>query len=545
MPNSPEQLISQFSLVSIAPEIVLTLVAMAVLLLGAFFPDQAQRRLLPGVTLLGAVLSGLAVVALWGKNLTFGPAETAIYGADDFALFFKALFLMSLAVTVLISGRFLKARTGDRHTVIGEYYALLLLATVGMMMVASARDLIIVFLGIETLSIALYVLAGFARARLMSNEAALKYFLLGAFATGFLLYGIALTYFATGSTLLPQIAAALANASSGSPLGVNVATNEPINGAYLWPGMALMLIGLGFKTAMVPFHMWTPDVYEGSPTPVTAFMATGAKAAAFAAFMRVFSQALGGDAASAQWHNIVLILAVLTMTVGNLVAIAQDSLKRMLAYSSIAHAGYVLIGILATASAQRAANGQATTDVAHANASVLIYLAIYALMNLGAFAVLVHLEHDRAENNPDWNEEEGNVRVGDVRALAWRKPGAALALTVFLLSLAGIPPTAGFFGKFFIFAGAVNQGLIGLALVGVLNSAISLYFYMRPVVEMWMQDAPELGGVGLAPDGSAAARSGFSLSVTVAIVVCTIAVLSLAGVQGFFNWAQAGNLLPR
>lgn len=535
---SPEQLLSQFQIVALAPEIVLSLFAMAVLLVGAFFPDQAQRRVLPLLTLGGAALSALAVYALWAKNLSFGPAQRAIYVADDFALFFKGVFLLSLAVTVLISSRFLKVRHGDHHTVIGEYYALLLLSTVGMMMVASARDLLVVFLGIETLSIALYVLAGFARANLLNNEASLKYFLLGAFATGFLLYGIALTYFATGSTLFPEIALALKN-------NLNAATGEPINTLFLYSGIALLLIGLGFKTAIVPFHQWTPDVYEGSSTPVTAFMATGAKAAAFAGFVRVFTQALGGDLASGQWHDIVLVLAVLTMTVGNVVAIAQDSLKRMLAYSSIAHAGYVMIGILATASALRASDGVANSAVANANASVLIYLAIYSLMNLGAFAVLVHLENERAENNPGANSETGNIKIGDVRGLAWRKPLLAGALTVFLLSLAGIPPTAGFFGKFYIFAGAVDQGLIGLALVGVVNSAISLYFYARPIAEMF-KDAPAGESLSVNADGTAvASRGGWSIAVTAAIAVCAVAVLFMAGAQAIFDWTQASQLLPR
>lgn len=535
MPTSPEQLISQFRIAALAPESVLLLVAMALLIMGAFFPQQAQRRVLPILALIGVGLSATSIVALWNRNLTFGPAEGAIYSADNFALFFKGLFLLSLTVTILISSRFLKARTGDRHTVIGEYYGLLLLCTIGMMMVASARDLLVVFLGIETLSIALYVLAGFARARLMSNEAALKYFLLGAFATGFMLYGIALTYFATGSTLLPDIYKALSE-------NQNIITQEPIPTSFLLSAMALLLIGLGFKAALVPFHQWTPDVYEGSPTPVTAFMATGAKAAAFAGFIRVFVQGYGASTVSEHWHHIVLVLAVLTMTIGNVVAIAQDSLKRMLAYSSIAHAGYVMIGVLATGAAMRGGNEQAAAD---ANASVLVYLAIYALMNLGAFAVLVHLENQRALD-PNWDEENANIKIGELRGMAWRKPGAALALTVFLLSLAGIPPTAGFFGKFYVFMGAVNQGLIGLALVGVINSVISFYFYARPLIEMWMNDAPEIGGdLQVGTDGTArVAKPAWSLAVTIAIVVCTLAVLGLAGVQAFINWDAALQLKP-
>jgi NADH-quinone oxidoreductase subunit N len=541
MPTSPEQLMTQFRLVALAPEIILVLVAMAVLIMGAFFPDHSQRRVLPLLALFGAVLSAAATGALWNKNLVFGPAERAIYGADNFALFFKGLFLLSLIVTILISSRFLKTRRGDHHTVIGEYYGLLLLCTVGMMMVASARDLLVIFLGIETLSIALYILAGFARARLMSNEAALKYFLLGAFATGFMLYGIALTYFAVGTTLLPDIFQALQQ-------NQNFVTGEAIPTSFLLSAMALLLIGLGFKAALVPFHQWTPDVYEGSPTPVTAFMATGAKAAAFAAFIRVFVQGFGGETVSENWHHIVLVLAVLTMTIGNVVAIAQDSLKRMLAYSSIAHAGYVMIGVLATASAMRAGDGANNLQaIADANASVLVYLAIYALMNLGAFAVLVHMENQRA-TDPDWDEENANIKIAELRGMAWQKPGIAIALTIFLLSLAGIPPTAGFFGKFYLFMGAVDQGLIGLALVGVINSVISFYFYARPIVEMWMQEAPQrTGDLNIGVDGTTAAiaRPAWSLAVTIAIVVCTLAVLGLAGVQAFLNWDAVLQWLPR
>jgi NADH-quinone oxidoreductase subunit N len=280
-------------------------------------------------------------------------------------------------------------------------------------------------------------------------------------------------------------------------------------------------------------------------------MATGAKAAAFAAFIRVFVQGFGGEMASGHWHHIVLVLAVLTMTIGNVVAIAQDSLKRMLAYSSIAHAGYVMIGILATASALRVGDNENNLQaIGDANASVLVYLAIYALMNLGAFSVLVYLENERA-TDPNWDEENANIRIAELRGMAWQKPGAAIALTIFLLSLAGIPPTAGFFGKFYLFMGAVDQGLIGLALVGVINSVISFYFYARPIVEMWMQDAPErtsdlnMGGDGAAAVSAAVARPAWSLAVTVAIVVCTLAVLGLAGVQAFLNWDAVLQWLPR
>ncbi|MBV9467612.1 MAG: NADH-quinone oxidoreductase subunit N, partial [Abitibacteriaceae bacterium] len=439
-----QQLAQAHNISILAPEVVLSLTAMAVLICGAFFPDDAQRRFLPWLAFLGVLISAISIIPLWNRNLQpdggvlyFGPHssdhDTAIYVVDNFSLFFKYLFLFTLAVTISISNRFLTAREGDRHTVVGEYYALLMLSAVGMMMVASARDLLVIFLGIETLSIALYILAGFARVRWVSNEAALKYFLLGAFATGFLLYGIALTYYATGSTLLSQVRVVAANPSLAPP-GAGSFT-------YLYMGLAFILIGLGFKAALVPFHQWTPDVYQGAPTPVTAFMAVGAKAAAFAALLRVFPYAFGTSDAAVIGHKIILVMAVLTMTFGNIVAIEQNSLKRMLAYSAIAHAGYLLIGVLATNSAVRSGHN---LEANYASAGVLYYLLAYALMNLGAFAVLVYLENAGATAHlPGRDSEETDLKMDDLRGLARRQPLAAAALTVFLLSLAGIPPTAG------------------------------------------------------------------------------------------------------
>ncbi|HEX8833349.1 MAG TPA: NADH-quinone oxidoreductase subunit N, partial [Abditibacteriaceae bacterium] len=376
-------------------------------------------------------------------------------------------------------------------------------------------------LGIETLSIALYILAGFARRRLMSNEAALKYFLLGAFATGFLLYGIALTYFAVGSTHM----ATIANSLTGG-----AARSVPL----LYIGIALILIGLAFKAALVPFHQWTPDVYEGSPTPITAFMAVGAKAAAFAALIRILPGAFGP--LSQQWHGLVLVLAVLTMSVGNIVAISQTSLKRMLAYSSIAHAGYVLIGVLAAASGIRG-NDEGASQLAIA--SVLYYLLAYALMNLGAFAVLVSLENARAQQaGGEGLDETTPLPISDLSGLAMRQPFSAAAMTIFLVSLAGIPPTVGFFGKLFIFREAIGQGLIGLVLVGVINSVISVYYYLRPVVAMYAGSGStaEFGStdVAVSSDGSAvvAPRSAaLSLPVMLAIAACAILVLAMIVLQ--------------
>jgi NADH-quinone oxidoreductase subunit N len=522
-------LFQHHSVSTLAPEICLILFAFAVLLAGAFSSESVQRRLLPALALIGAAATGWTIAGLWNEGAVFGPTESAIFTADNFSLFFKAIFVLTLASTILLSNRFLQARSGDRHTVIGEFYGLLMLSTVGMMIVASASDLLVIFLGIETLSIALYILAGFARARLMSNEAALKYFLLGAFATGFLLYGIALTYFAVGSTHIPTLAA-------------KIASGEFKSASLLMVGMALIVIGLGFKAALVPFHQWTPDVYEGSPTPVTAFMAVGAKAAAFAAILRILPEAFG--ALSPQWHPLVMALAVLTMTVGNLVALSQESIKRMLAYSSIAHAGYLLIGVVAAAAAARGQTDSLAEQQAFA--SVLFYLLTYALMNLGAFAVLVGLEQARERKSrvavagivtvgdglEDEDEGSGPVLMSELNGLATRQPFIAAAMTVFMISLAGIPPTAGFLGKFSIFSAAVDQQLYGLVIVGVINSVISVYYYLRPVVAMYATDAESQGiGAVVASDGTAVIvaprTSAVSLSVGLVIVVFAVSVLAM------------------
>jgi NADH-quinone oxidoreductase subunit N len=528
-PQTPEALQKSFDLAAVAPELTLTLFALAVLLAGAFFADAMQRRLLPLLALLGACVSAASTAGLWNRNLTFGDPGTAIYVADNFALFFKFVFLLALVAAILISGRFLSPRSGDSHIVAGEYYGLLMLATVGMMFVSGARDLLVLFLGIETLSIALYVLAGFARKRILSNESALKYFLLGAFAAGFLLYGIALIYYSTGATLFTQIAANIASGQVTLGDGTTRAVSHPL----LLIGMAMLLIGLGFKAALVPFHQWTPDVYEGAPTPVTAFMAVGAKAAALAAFLRVFPGVFGS--LHERWFWVVLVMAVLTMTVGNVVAISQRSLKRMLAYSSIAHAGYLLIGVLASSLATR--NGM-TENAINASGAVLFYMLAYALMNLGAFAVLVYLENTRQR---DEDSEDANITVDELNGLAWRQPLVAAAMTVFLLSLAGIPPTAGFFGKMLIFREAVGQGLIGLALVGVLNSVISVYYYLRPVLAMY---APEkspgselaAGGASISAGGAAVLRPSraLSLGVGVAMLLCALSVVLMVVVQSAF-----------
>jgi NADH-quinone oxidoreductase subunit N len=321
------------------------------------------------------------------------------------------------------------------------------------MWMASGTDLMTIFLGLEVLSISLYVLAGFFRRQTRSNEAGLKYFLLGAFSTGFLLYGIALLYGVSGTTNVADIGMYLRSqpALLANPMTI--------------AGMLLLSVGFLFKIAAAPFHMWTPDVYQGAPTPITAFMSAGPKAAAFAGFLRIFT--LGLDGLQAEWTALLWVLAVLTMTVGNVLAIYQTDLKRMLAYSSIAHAGYALVGMVAA------------NDIG--KSGILFYMLAYTFMNLGAFAVLV-LAGKKGEEN---------LTLEGFSGFGFKRPFLGVAMTIFLLSLMGIPPTAGFAGKFYIFAGAVEAGYIWLAILGVLNSAVSLYYYLRVMVYMYFREPAE------------------------------------------------------
>jgi NADH-quinone oxidoreductase subunit N len=364
---------------------------------------------------------------------------------DGFALFFHVVILVATGLTILLSLQYLEVE-GLNY---GEYYSLLLFSAVGGMVMAASADLVTIFLGLETLSIPLYVLAGFNRKSLKSNESSLKYFLLGSFSSAFFLYGIALVYGQTGTTSLRELANNLGTAGAGAP-------------TLLLVGMALLLVGFGFKVATVPFHMWTPDVYEGAPTSVTAYMATAVKAAGFAAFLRVFFYAL--PSLQPSWEAMLWWLAVLTMTVGNVVALVQSDMKRMLAYSSIAHAGYVLVGFVA--------GGERGVSAA------LYYLLVYAFMNLGAFGVVTLLTRAGAAGDA----------IASYAGLGYKRPALGLATVVFMLALGGIPPTAGFVGKLQLFAAAVDAGYVSLAVIGVLNSAVSLYYYLYVLVVMYFRE---------------------------------------------------------
>ncbi|MFN2118837.1 MAG: NADH-quinone oxidoreductase subunit N [Anaerolineales bacterium] len=402
---------------------------------------------------LTAFLAALGLALALGTNLSqIGLTGTSFNGTivlDGFSTFVNALLLICGLLGIALAFNYTR-RVGIER---GEYYVLLLFSVAGMMLMAQAGDLIIVFLALELLSIPLYVLAAFARPKAESEEAGLKYFLLGAFSTGFVVYGIALVFGAVGSTSLNAI--------------VTAATSGAANPLLLTIGSALILVGLGFKVAAVPFHMWTPDVYQGAPSAVTAFMAAGAKIAGFAALLRVFALAfptLAGDLTP-----ILAVISALTMILGNLLAIAQTNIKRLLAYSSIAHAGYILMAFVPY--------GQSSV-VATSVAAGLFYLVSYALTNFGAWAVVIALEQ----------REGKGLNISDYAGLGRKYPALAAAMAIFMLSLTGIPPTLGFVGKFYLFRAAIQGQFYLLAVIGVVTSLISAYYYLRVVVTMYMRE---------------------------------------------------------
>jgi len=431
---------------AILPQIILVLAGMAILLLEPFMPPARKSR----QGQIAVVASFLAAYTLSFQKL---GAPRAIFNGmfliDNFSWVFQWLFFVITGISALLALRFNERESINK----GEYYALLLFACSGMSLMAASGDLILTFLGIEILSIATYVLAGFKRSDARSNESSLKYFLLGSFATAFLLYGIALIYGSTGTT--------------------NYAAIRQIAGLQVVPqvtmviGLGLLLVGFGFKIATVPFHAWVPDVYEGAPTAVTAFMIVGPKAAGFAALIRLLVQAL--PSLQADWTAILWVSSILTMTVGNIVATLQTNIKRMLAYSAIAHAGYILVGIVANSSSGHRA--------------VIFYLVVYTAMNLGALGIVLSLSR----------QGDRHVNLEDYAGLGKTQPLAAAALSLFLVSLAGIPLTGGFMGKFYLFSAAIRQGYVGLAIVGVLNSLISVFYYFRLMVFMYMKEPQESG----------------------------------------------------
>lgn len=433
---------------AIAPEIIVSVVAVIIMMVDAF-SARGARKLNAGIALVGLVATLISVIML--ERLGPGSYFSGMVVIDPIRIFFSVTILLAAIVATLMASQFLK----DEGLPPGEFFSLLLFATAGMLLLAAAGDLVTVFLGLEIASITSYVLAGYRRYDLRSNESSLKYFLLGSFSTAFLLYGMALTYGATGSTNIQKITSAIASGQVAYP-------------ALLLVGAGMMMVGFGFKIASAPFHLWTPDVYEGAPTIVTGFMGAGPKAAVFAAFLRVFAVGFGpqdspiGVQLHSGWVTSLAVIAALTMTIGNVIALSQKNIKRLLAYSSIAHAGYALVGFL-------------TGDFA----PVAFYMLAYSLMTLGAFAVIQLLA--RAGDQ--------RTEIADYAGIGFEAPALSFPLAIFLLSLAGIPPTAGFMSKFYIFRSAwdMNPELRWLVLVAVINSIISVYYYLYPIVIMFFR----------------------------------------------------------
>lgn len=499
-------------LVVLLPQLIVLAAALLVLVTDAFARRSSARgSLMAGISLAALLAAGAA--AVW---LSLQPGEPrrfqAMAVADGFALLFDVVIVVAAVLGVLLAYQSIPRISQQ----VGSYYALLLLAVVGMMTMGAALDLIVVFLALEILSLALYILAGFNRSEPRSAEASLKYFLLGAFASAFFLYGAALVYGATASLNLEAIAAALAGGGR-SP-------------ALLYLGVALLIVGFGFKVALVPFHMWTPDVYQGAPTPVTAFMSAATKAAAFAAFLRVFLTAL--PVAQPTWSWALAVLAAITMTLGNIAALRQRDLKRMLAYSSIAHAGYAAVGLVA--------------GTAQGASAVLFYLMAYAFMNVGAFGVVAALERSG----------EYDVARGRLAGLSERQPVLAAAMAIFMFSLTGVPPFAGFFGKLYVFGAAVAAGWGWLVVIGVVNSVISAYYYLQVTVEMYFaapaaEVAPAAGkkarggakatAPAPAPEEGKAAPVPLSRATAAAVVVAALGTVLIGVLPAFLTgWiAQA------
>lgn len=463
----------------VAPAIFLSLFTTVLLIVDALFIPEKRKNYTVLLTLAALVVAFIINMAVFGRQ---EKAFSGMFIADEFTGFMNVIVLVAAFITVLLSADYFK-RIGHEH---GEFYSLLLFSTTGMMLMAGGNDLIVLFVALELLSIPLYVMAAIRAKNAKSEESGIKYFILGAFASAFFLYGAALVYGAAGSSHLPDIFAAVKTITRGST-----------EVYYLTVGVAMMLVGLGFKVAVVPFHMWTPDVYEGSPTPVTAFMSVGAKAGGFAALLRIMTLALSefhlnpGDTV-ATWQTTVWIISALTMILGNFVAISQRNIKRMLAYSSIAHAGYILMAVAAAGTV-----GLATT----ATKAVLVYMMAYMFTNLGAFAVVSAIEKD----------DGTGIDLDDFVGLANSNPLLAFMMAVFMFSLTGIPLTAGFTGKWLVFSVAIEADLIAVAVIGVLTSVISAYYYVRVIVNMYLRDgdgAPAAGATDYVTWATMGAFSG-------------------------------------
>jgi NADH-quinone oxidoreductase subunit N len=471
------EVLNLFTVRVIAPELILICTALILLLLDLMVK---RKETVAFVGVLGTLLSAYVSFKLY----TLGWSDSVLLGMfvfDGYANFFKLIFYVNVILTIFISLKYMVIEKAS----FGEYYALLLLATSGMMIMAGATDLIILYLGLELMALSTYILAGLIRGQLRSSEAALKYFFLGAFSSAFLLYGISLTYGLTGTTNLNEIAIA-------------VQMLNLIENPILLLGIVFFVVAFGFKIAIAPFHMWAPDVYEGAPTSITAFMSVGPKAAGFAVLGRVFFDAFGS--LQVQWTSILIPLAVLTMAVGSIIALSQTNIKRMLAYSSIAHAGYMLLGIIA--------------GTPGGLASTMNYLFIYAFMNIGAFAVVIMLRSEgRSDSTRRLATRFRGEDISDYKGLARSHPLASAMMLIFMFSLTGIPPTAGFIGKFYVFMELINAGYVSLVIIAVVFSVISAFFYLRIVMYMYMKEPKE--EVTL----TTSASMSFTLAVTALIVI--------------------------
>jgi NADH-quinone oxidoreductase subunit N len=488
------------------PALSLSLGACVLLLVDIFIPKE-RKNITAWLAVIGVIVSLVLSIPGFSTRTT---AFNGMFIADPFTALINVITLVATLMSILAGQDYLKRSNLER----GEYYPLLLFVSAGAMFMGSAGDLVMVFVGLELLSIPLYILAGFRRPDPRSEESAMKYFLLGAFATGFLVFGIALVYGATGTTNLQQIFQRV---------------STPQSPFLLLTGAGLLLVSLGFKVAAVPFHMWTPDVYQGAPTPVTAFMSVVAKVGGFGSLLRVLAIAVPilvlesaevtiapGQTVTyhAAWQDTVTIIAALTMILGNVVAIVQRDIKRLLAYSSIANAGYILMAVAAagtfTVTADAAGNRVFSLGIAQsAVQAALIYLLAYAFTNVGAFAVAIAVERDDATG----------TLLDDFSGLGTTRPALAIAMTIFMLSLIGVPLTGGFLGKWFVFAATINAGLALLAVIGVVTSLISAYYYLRVIVKMWLEP------------GEAQARVPLSLSSAVAL--CTAGVLIIGIILPF------------
>lgn len=469
-------------LVTILPELLIVGMACLILVLDPI-TSTGKKDFLAWMSL--GVLGVCALITM----ADFGESTLAFSGlvvVDAYAAFWKMLLYLVSGLTILLSMSYLK----EEKIELAEYYAFVLLALAGMMVMVSGTDLLTIYLGIELMSITLYIMAGIKRFEARSIEASAKYFVLGAFSSGILLYGISLLFGVTGSTRLSEIAVAVNGPALDDPL--------------MLLALMLIIVGFGFKVAAVPFHMWTPDVYEGAPTSVTAFMAVASKAASFAAFLRVLLEAFGG--VKPNWNVLILAVCLLTVALGNLVAIVQTNVKRMLAYSSIAHAGYALVGVVVAGWVGTEANVSS-----RGVSSLMLYLAIYSFMTLGAFAMVAMLRKGGLEGE----------EIEDFTGLAKRHKGGAFLMLVFMISLAGIPPTAGFIGKFYLFMAAVNAGLAWLAIFGLIFAAISAFYYLRIVMVMYMREP--------SPEQERNTRLVLSPQVSV-VLACAVAGVVLLGI---------------